>query len=158
MSNAKTVGELLDRLGAASVEEHAAVVKDYPQASALNDGFEMGAAYARERFKPVLGALIGAQGRVVYTAEDVERAAKALADAESMRECGKPRLPGAYVFFLDDARAAITAAGGVVCEEFWEVDCLATIKIRDEDKPKTKLVMYGLLPGDKLYIVRAKEE
>ena len=58
--------------------------------------------------------------------------------------------------WCDRARAALEAAGIQYVDEFWEVDCLATIKVRDEDKPHTKLLMYGLLPGDRLYIQRGE--
>ena len=105
----------------------------------------------------LLDALIGCQGRVVYTAEDVERAAKALADAESMRECGKPRLPGAYVFFLDDARAALTAAGGVVVDEVWRDFTVVEAGIKGPDGQYVPLPDV-LDDGDKLYIERAEEE
>ena len=85
-------------------------------------------------------ALIGCQGRVVYTAEDVEvvRAAlapfiygKEFADLEFLDSdsVGENKL-------LPMARAAITAAGGVVAEE----------------------VVVPQFPRDILYIVRAKEE
>ena len=102
---------------------------------------------------PIHDALIGAQGRVIYTVEDVERAITTL--NEWLAGCG---FDVSEYDLRHATRAVITAAGGVVVDEFWEVDCPATIKIRDEDKSHTKLLMYGLLPGDKLYIERAEEE
>ena len=57
----------------------------------------------------------------------------------------------------DTFRHGLEAAGMVAAEEFWEVERPATIKICDEDKPRTSLFMSGLLPGDKLYIVRGQD-
>ena len=155
MSNAKTVGELLDRLGAASVEEHAAVVKDYPHADVLTEGFEMGAAYARERFKPVLGALIGAQGRVVYTAEDVERAAAPFCalcpGCEPHARLGVTGCKEALAI----ARLAITAAGGVVADEVVEARCGHALGYDDIHCVSPVVRVHD---GDKLYIARAKGE
>ena len=88
-------------------------------------------------------ALIGAQGRVVYTEEDVERCEEA---------AGLTWVHGKSI--QEMTRAVITAAGGVVADEVVEVDedigetaVLACVR--------TTTVVAG---GDKLYIVRAKEE
>ena len=98
----------------------------------------------------ILDALIGAQGRVVYTEEDVEAVRAALAPFIYGKEF-------ADLEFLDSdsvgenkllpmARAAITAAGGVVADEVVPV------------KSGTQ-VMFPKPPGRcTLYIVRAKEE
>ena len=97
-----------------------------------------------------LDALIGCQGRVVYTEEDVEAVRAALAPFIYGKEF-------ADLEFLDSdsvgenkllpmARAAITAAGGVVADEVVPV------------KSGTQ-VMFPKPPGRcTLYIVRAKEE
>ena len=97
-------------------------------------------------------SLIGAQGRVVYTKEDVERAAAVYCTADA-DETGiefdllwrddKPR-------YLIIARKAITAAGGVVADEVVEVGHYLSIPLADGSVHAD--------PGDILYTVRAKEE
>ena len=104
-----------------------------------------------------LDALIGCQGRVVYTAEDVEavRAAmapylygEAFADLEFLDHIGEEKL-------LAMARAAITAAGGVVADGVGYVSKEGSLGCRDREGRHDVL---PLLRGDILYIVRAKEE
>ena len=112
--------------------------------------------YAAAQKLGVMDALIGCQGRVVYTAEDVEAARLALApflygedfaDLEFLDHVGEDKL-------LPMARAFITAAGGVVADE-------GPLRLQEYPEPQTVLVDGGLIElgtGDILYIVRAKEE
>ena len=103
---------------------------------------------------PILDALIGCRGRVVYTAEDVEAAGEAVKDGVTVHfdEVGDIT----HVTYDVDAiaRAAITAAGGVVADE-------GPLRLQEYPEPQTVLVDGGLIElgtGDTLYIVRAKEE
>ena len=103
----------------------------------------------------ILNALIGAQGRVVYTEEDVEAMGKAISQELGMMvQRGIPEAEG----FPLIARAAITAAGGVVADKVrtFAMHEKATLKVT---KPREVVrIPLGVHPDDKLYIVRAKEE
>ena len=105
---------------------------------------------------PILDALIGAQGRVVYTAEDVERCTTAVG-VELIKvasQVGETMTFDVTNESLEQkcsriACAAITAAGGVVTDEVVEVACPSmsdALWVTD-----TRM----LNDGDKLYIVRA---
>jgi len=109
----------------------------------------------------ILDALVGAHGGVVYTAEDVERAAEVLCDAERQQDMADGVEPDclntAWVDTCEAGReewrvlvrAAISAAGGVVVDEVVEVACPSmsdALWVTD-----TRM----LNDGDKLYIVRA---
>ena len=106
---------------------------------------------------PILDALIGAQGRVVYTAEDVEAAANHIPE-RTMIDCGQ--YGSRHTTFRswserkDIARAAITAAGGVVADEVVVVDG----EIRFRAHPVTNGKYAALGKGDTIHITRAKEE
>ena len=121
---AQTVGELLRSMEKHDVVAHKEVTKDEPEFDARNDGFWMGYHMAQSRLDPILDALVGCQGRVIYTAEDVAAAAKA-AYIEFLPT--GPMLPWRKLGSDDRAewcelaRAAITAAGGVVVDEVVEL-------------------------------------
>ena len=114
--------------------------------------------YAAAQKLGVMDALIGCQGRVVYTAEDVEavRAAmapylygEAFADLEFLDHIGEEKL-------LAMARVAITAAGGVVVDEVVKEHGDSPIYLGWTSAERTETVTAE--SGDILYIVRAKEE
>ena len=82
----------------------------------FKDGFISALDEVDERFGD---ALIGAQGRVVYTAEDVERAARAMTEYLGVQFVWKSydRLTASErEVVLEAARLALTAAGGVVMD------------------------------------------
>ena len=93
-------------------------------------------------------ALIGAQGRVVYTEEDVERCEEA---------AGLAWVHGKSI--QEMTRAVLTAAGGVVANKVVEVRdyCETDISVPsfDANGDPDYIRIYG---GDTLYIVRAKED
>ena len=100
---------------------------------------------------PILDALIGAQGRVVYTAEDVERAVDALRQ-------------GIETVVWDSGevvRKILTAAGGVVVDKVMTqaVDMVdgdnGSVRWLNSTGPNEEWSFLDLRPGDKLYIVRA---
>ena len=145
-------------------------VREWMDGLNVADGIPL-AGYFPDAF---LGALIGAQGRVVYTAEDVERAAvAAVAAASGLDETGAEwdeLMEGMWNESYDEAverfkkvaRAAITAAGGVVADESTKivsnrvvVELTRVISSDDSDDATTCTELHR---GDKLYIVRAKEE
>ena len=103
--------------------------------------------YAAAQKLGVMDALIGCQGRVVYTEESLLAAGHAYEDAHRAALDTNDYEAG----LIAGTRAAITAAGGVVADEV-VVNALH--------------VGLGTLPdgstevheGDILYIVRAKEE
>ena len=109
--------------------------------------------YSFDGDAPILNALIGAQGRVVYTEEDVEAAANRIPERVTTDcLCGRRyhHMPS-FDERKDIARAAITAAGGVVADKVyacreWEAS------IQREDGA---LLLLGR--GDIVYIVRAEE-
>ena len=115
----------------------------------------------------ILDALIGCQGKVVYTAKDVERVAKVHYEAVAKKYGGElgweyvntsERLREQRDWLLETARAALTAAGGVVADEVVEVRdyCETDISVPSSDAngDPDYIRIYG---DDKLYIVRAKE-
>ena len=110
----------------------------------------------------ILDALIGCQGRVVYTEEDVEAVRAALAPFIYGKEF-------ADLEFLDSdsvgenkllpmARAAITAAGGVVAEEVRTFAGYEKASLKVTKPREVVGIPLKVHPGDILYIVRAKEE
>ena len=54
----ETVQNLLDRINKQGVAAYAEAVKDEPERSALNEGFEMGVVWAQDRYAPVLNATV----------------------------------------------------------------------------------------------------
>ena len=96
-------------------------------------------------------ALIGAQGRVVYTEEDVETAAIAGYEEEFSEIAWEDANEVVQDVARRIARAAITAAGGVVADKVLESEFSHDIYEVDNDH------LVEIDPGDKLYIVRAKE-
>ena len=119
---------------------------------------------------PILDALIGAQGRVVYTEEDVEAAARAAWKYQTRfnpteHRCEWEELePTSRAVWRSSTRAAITAAGGVVADEVMEVECSSRLTDGTYDVRPVGVsgggqwLTVGFRDGDKLYIVRAKEE
>ena len=99
---------------------------------------------------PILDALIGCQGRVVYTEESLLAAGHAYEDAHRAALDTNDYEAG----LIAGARAAITAAGGVVADEVVEVD-RDEARVRVGDAEGSWLEEF--FDGDKLYIVRAKE-
>ena len=116
---AQTVGELLRSMEKHDVVAHKEVTKDEPEFDARNDGFWMGYHMAQSRLDPILDALVGCQGKVIYTAEDVERAEKAVQHEVVRKLLGEADPSEDYSARL--TRAAITAAGGVVVDEVVEL-------------------------------------
>ena len=121
----------------------------------------------------ILDALIGCQGKVVYTAKDVERVAKVHYEAVAKKYGGElgweyvntsERLREQRDWLLETARAALTAAGGVVADEVMTqaVDMVdgdnGSVRWLNSTGPNEEWSFLDLRPGDKLYIVRAKEE
>ncbi len=96
-------------------------------------------------------ALIGAQGRVVYTEETLLAAGIAYEDAHRAALDMNDYEAG----LIAGARAAITAAGGVVADEVVEVRdyCETDISVPSSDAngDPDYIRIYG---GDKLYITR----
>lgn len=116
--------------------------------------------------KPFLDALIGCNGKVVFTAEDVERAANSV-PAQHTIDCSCGRKHHHFWSFDERkaiARAAITAASGVVCDEAMVqvVDAIdgddGSVRWLDSTDPDEEWSFTKLRPGDKLYIVRVKED
>ena len=99
---------------------------------------------------PILDALIGCQGRVVYTEENLLAAGHAYEDAHRAALDTNDYEAG----LIAGARAAITAAGGVVADE--------VVEIANEDghiqhtahKDDAEYSYIDVAPGDKLYITR----
>ena len=91
-------------------------------------------------------------GDKLYTEEDVEAAAKAAAEAHGFVWHGLSSVKRDT--WLAAQRAAITAAGGVVADEVVEVD-RDEARVRVGDAEGSWLEEF--FDGDKLYIVRAKE-
>ena len=54
----ETVQNLLDRIKEQGVAAYKEAVKDEPERSALNEGFEMGVVWAQDRYAPVLKATV----------------------------------------------------------------------------------------------------
>ena len=162
----RTVRDLLTTIAKREADAYKEVVKNKPESAALNEGFSMGAVWAQEKYAPVLDALIGAQGRVVYTAEDVERAAK-VARLVSWGENGfRAGLPWEE---LDEsernawrqvAHAALAAAGGVVVDEvITQADGdNGSIRWLNSTDPDEEWSFTDLHPGDRIHITRAKGE
>ena len=125
-------------------------VREWMDGLNVADGIPL-AGYFPDAF---LDALIGAQGRVVYTEEDVERGAVALCDYHDevapVDANGRswPRLTDdSKGLYQKQARAAITAAGGVVVDEVVELTGpLLWVKQNSE--------VVEMNDGDKLYIKR----
>lgn len=108
----------------------------------------------------ILDALIGAQGRVVYTAKDVAAAAKVVCRECPMRDrdCvflneGEESKCG---YSPDIARAVITAAGGVVADKVVEVDGVSEARVGVRNAKGWSVEKFS--DGDKLYVVRPKKE
>ena len=148
---AKTVRELLASMEKHDVAAHKEVTKDEPEAAARNDGFWMGVTMAHSKLDPILDALIGAQGRVVYTGESLLAAGHAYEDAHRAALDMNDYEAG----LLAGARAAITTAGGVVVDRIGYVSKEGSIVCRDREGRHDVL---PLLKGDTLYVVRAKKE
>ncbi len=115
---------------------------------------------------PILDALIGCQGRVVYTEEDVEAAANRIPERVTTDcLCGRRyHHMRSFDERKDIARATITEAGGVVADEVMmhAVDTAdgdnGSIRWLNSPDPDEEWSFTDLLPGDKLYIDRAKED
>ena len=97
-------------------------------------------------------ALVGCQGRVVYTAEDVEAAKSILADAMGCFADDDDK--EADEWLNDYLVRILTAAGGVMADEVVEVrgDSSVTVGF---DAPE-RAVMIMVRRGDILHIVRAE--
>ena len=109
---------------------------------------------ARLKHAGLLDALIGAQGRVVYTEETLLAAGQAYEEAHRAALDTNDYEAG----LIAGARAAITAAGGVVADKVrtFAVHEKASLKVT---KPREVVrIPLKVHPGDILYIVRAKEE
>jgi len=105
-------------------------------------------------------ALIGCQGWVVYTAEDVEAGCRAQLGCEgappSLWDEMSEDEQEAWLFKL---RLGITAAGGVVADESTEiVSDRVVVELTRVIPNDDATTCTELRRGDKLYIVRAKEE
>jgi len=111
----------------------------------------------------ILDALIGCQGRVVYTEEDVEAAAKTIVARQSRQTAVM------WWMLTDDekrevintARETLTTAGGVVADEVVECGNGEAMAVHAGDGERSVMdtpCVALLRPGDILYIVRAKEE
>ena len=116
--------------------------------------------YAAAQKLGVMDALIGCQGRVVYTEEDVDAAAKVLVRtghqgvAPEIADLWEKTSDYVRDFWRKRVIEIITAAGGVVADE-------GPLRLQEYPEPQTVLVDGGLIElgtGDILYIVRAKEE
>ena len=99
---------------------------------------------------PILDALVGCEGRVVYTEESLLAAGHAYEDAHRAALDTNDYEAG----LIAGARAAITAAGGVVADEVVEVMLGRTVTVR----VGAGILDMKLAPSDILYIVRAKGE
>ena len=122
----------------------------YEYTDPMEDGAEEAVCFYPNN--PILDALIGCQGRVVYTEEDVERCEEAVRRNVLVATGGRVHLATKHCRGI--VRAAITAAGGVVADEVVEVGELR----KDCPVPSDGEPLRMCSDGDKLYIVRAKEE
>ena len=95
MSKPKTVGELVESMWPEGAGFEAAYLNNVLVYNTVNALRESG----------LWDALVGAQGRVVYTAEDVDRAVEAF------------ELVPDGTLASDAVKALLTAAGGVVADE-----------------------------------------
>ena len=114
---------------------------------------------------PILDALIGAQGRVVYTEEDVEAAGKAFWEQTRYLRVDKLNdvvweelSPRRRIELCEEAQAILTAAGGVVAEEVRTFAGYEKASLKVTKPREVVGIPLKVHPGDILYIVRAKEE
>ena len=104
------------------------------------------------RANRILDALIGCQGRVVYTEESLLAAGHAYEDAHRAALDTNDYEAG----LIAGARAALTAAGGVVADEVVEATERQRVMGTTTGGGSASWTWH-IRPGDKLYIVRAKE-
>ena len=133
------------------------------------DGLPLANAYwayaARAYVEEHEDALIGCQGRVVYTAEDVEAAGKAFWEQTRYLRVDKLNdvvweelSPRRRIELCEEAQAILTAAGGVVAEEVRTFAGYEKASLKVTKPREVVGIPLKVHPGDILYIVRAKEE